>query len=68
MSTEIKPQDSHHDENMNEKIQDSPVEQGSTKGDLGGQFMASYTGPRHEITDEDSTRVRWKIDKYLLPM
>lgn len=38
------------------------------KGDLGAAFYAEYTGPRTEITDHDSDSVRWRIDKFLLPM
>lgn len=37
-------------------------------GDLGGRWLATYTGPRPELTDELNTKVRNKIDGWLLPL
>jgi hypothetical protein len=37
-------------------------------GDLGGRWLAQYTGNRPELTDELNTMIRKKIDYYLLPL
>lgn len=70
MSTELKTHTSQHEENPpHEKNGENGVDAHyDTKGDLGGEFMAAYTGTKHDITDEENDRVRWKIDKFLLPM
>ena len=36
--------------------------------DLGADWLAKYTGPEIEITDEESTRIRWKIDRNVMPL
>lgn len=36
--------------------------------DLGAKWLATYTGPRPEITDDDNNKVRNKIDKWMLPL
>ncbi|ORY33755.1 allantoate permease [Naematelia encephala] len=35
---------------------------------MGAEWLETYTGPRHDITDADNTRVRWKIDMRLMPI
>ena len=63
---ELKPQDSHFEEHSHpEKGVQEKVDH---NGDLAGEFYASYHGPRHEIDDADNDRVRWRIDRFLLPM
>lgn len=50
---------------------DVPIEKTLTNvehADLGAAWLAQYTGPRTEISDEESTRVRWKIDRWLMPV
>lgn len=37
-------------------------------GDLGARWLATYDGPRPELTDENNSHVRNKIDAYLLPV
>lgn len=37
-------------------------------GDLGGQWLSTYTGPRTELTDELNSKIRNRIDTYLLPL
>jgi hypothetical protein len=37
-------------------------------GDLGGKWLAQYTGPRPELTDDNNGAVRNRIDKSLLPI
>ena len=37
-------------------------------GDLGARWLATYDGPRPELTDENNSHVRNKIDSYLLPV
>lgn len=37
-------------------------------GDLGSKWLAQYTGPRPELTDELNNQVRNRIDAYLLPL
>jgi hypothetical protein len=34
-------------------------------GDLGGRWLANYTGPRPELTDELNTKIRNRIDAHL---
>jgi hypothetical protein len=34
-------------------------------GDLGGQWLAQYTGPRPELTDELNSKIRNRIDAHL---
>jgi len=34
-------------------------------GDLGGQWLATYTGPRPELTDELNSKIRNRIDAHL---
>lgn len=34
-------------------------------GDLGGQWLARYTGPRPELNDELNTKIRNRIDANL---
>jgi hypothetical protein len=34
-------------------------------GDLGGQWLALYTGPRPELTDELNSKIRNRIDAHL---
>jgi hypothetical protein len=34
-------------------------------GDLGGQWLARYTGPRPELTDELNSKIRNRIDAHL---
>lgn len=68
----------HHDIDVAEKAPANMVEndeiaaektlQDTRHADLGAAWLAEYNGPRPEITDAESTRVRWKVDTYLLPM
>lgn len=37
-------------------------------GDLGGRWLSTYTGPRTELTDELNSKIRNRIDTYLLPL
>ena len=37
-------------------------------GDLGGRWLASYSGPRPELTDSANNKIRNRIDIYLLPL
>lgn len=37
-------------------------------GDLGSRWLAQYTGPRPELTDELNNKVRNRIDANLLPL
>ena len=37
-------------------------------GDLGGRWLATYTGPRTGLTDELNSKIRNRIDAYLLPL
>lgn len=41
---------------------------GPKDGDLGGRWLAQYTGPRPELTDELNSKIRNRIDIYLLPL
>ena len=34
-------------------------------GDLGGRWLAQYTGPRPELTDELNNKIRNRIDAHL---
>jgi len=34
-------------------------------GDLGARWLASYTGPRPELTDENNSKIRNRIDAHL---
>ncbi len=36
--------------------------------DLGADWLAQYSGPEIDITTEESDRVRWKIDRNILPL
>ncbi|KAL7420650.1 hypothetical protein Q5752_004601 [Cryptotrichosporon argae] len=36
--------------------------------DLAAAFLARYSGEQREITDEENRRVRWKIDRYIMPI
>ena len=41
----------------------------STKyADLGADWLNEYNGPEIDLTDEDSNRVRWKIDRHIIPL
>lgn len=37
-------------------------------GDLGGKWLASYNGPRPELTDKANSTIRNRIDRFLLPL
>ena len=37
-------------------------------GDLGGRWLAQYTGIRPELTDELNSKIRNRIDAHLLPL
>ena len=37
-------------------------------GDLGGKWMAAYTGERPLLDDEANTKIRNRIDAFLLPL
>ena len=41
---------------------------GAKDGDLGGRWLSTYTGPRTELTDDLNTKIRNRIDAYLLPL
>lgn len=44
---------------------------GNTKphdGDLGARWLATYTGPRPELTDKLNNKIRNRIDASLLPI
>lgn len=47
-----------------EKARSLPAGKG---GDMAAQFYQDYDSDR-QITHEDSTRVAWKIDRYLMPI
>ncbi|RSH80114.1 hypothetical protein EHS25_007316 [Saitozyma podzolica] len=62
---EAKPEIAHHDVPLGSAPE---KERPAQDGDLGAQWIADYSGSRHDITSEESDRVRNKIDKVLLPI
>ncbi len=65
---ELKTQDSHFEEHAKGEKGEKSIETVNHKGDLSAEFYANYGGPRRDIDDADNDRVRWKIDRFLLPM
>jgi hypothetical protein len=47
---------------------DSNLNTEPVAGDLASKWLAQYTGPRPELTDELNSQVRNRIDAYLLPL
>lgn len=45
-----------------------PKDTTAKNADIGASWLATYNGPRLDITDEDSERVRARVDKFLLPV
>ena len=70
MSHEVKDQtDIGHIDNAKGAHGIAAAKEASTKyADLSADWLERYTGPEIEITDEESTRIRWKIDYHILPL
>lgn len=60
--------DTHHETGVAGKLGSKLNTTAPKDGDLGGRWLATYTGPRPELTDELNNKVRNKIDSYLLPL
>ncbi|RSH85337.1 hypothetical protein EHS25_004733 [Saitozyma podzolica] len=62
---EAKPEVAHHEEPLNAVPEkEHPVQD----GDISAKWLAEYTGPRRDITSQENSVVRNKIDKVLLPI
>ena len=70
MSLEVKDQsDIGHIDNVKPGHSVAAAKEASTKyADLSADWLERYTGPEIDITDEESTRIRWKIDRHILPL
>jgi hypothetical protein len=55
---EAKPEIAHHDVPLGSAPE---KERPAQDGDLGAQWIADYSGSRHDITSEESDRVRNKV-------
>lgn len=63
------PNDDGHDHGKTPKMAELLAQKDRVRdGDLGSQWLAEYTGPRPELTDEMNNQIRNKIDMHLMPM
>ncbi|ORY27751.1 major facilitator superfamily domain-containing protein [Naematelia encephala] len=67
---EVKPgPPEHHEEKPHPvRAEQDPNDPSSKNGDIGAQWLATYAGSRHDISDEESTVVRKRIDRFLMPI
>ncbi len=69
MSYEAKPETIHLDEAAKAGHALAAEKEAHTKNpDLGAEWLKTYTGPEVDITDEESTRIRRKIDTHIMPL
>jgi hypothetical protein len=68
---DVSKADFQHVDESNEKpgaISSTLADTTPKDGDLGGRWLATYTGSRPELTDEANNKIRNRIDIYLLPL